>query len=341
MDKAKLAKLRAMGFEFDSAYDDAAERIEKSRADDAENKKRREEVKLKTETENQMNQDFKDFDAEDSFASSGKNTRIKRYYQALKYGKSTYGMDCNPCCMMYFLQSYGLIPPNMARKEFEYLLTTLNPPDSVKATKSNKSAKSANVLPKNSIKRKILFNDVFARVTEKDMFFGLFKNSELFLRGVEGAIFPHIPTSELILNKIANNFYQLSMDKNFGFLGEFHQKGASQFKSGDKVIQNCYLKLVNGDFTDKYFELGNTIFVGLAHYAPLPGHYCLIVDVPTSLTVDGIDFWVYPADDPLYGRTNVYVSKKNIPDLETIANLIYDSQKLDKFLIYPNCAIGI
>ena len=84
MDKAKLAKLRAMGFEFDSAYDDAAERIEKSRADDAENKKRREEVKLKTETENQMNQDFKDFDAEDSFASSGKNTRIKRYYTLRK-----------------------------------------------------------------------------------------------------------------------------------------------------------------------------------------------------------------------------------------------------------------
>ncbi len=47
MDKKTLARLRGLGYEFDSAYDDMAEMIEKSRADDAENKKKREEEKLK------------------------------------------------------------------------------------------------------------------------------------------------------------------------------------------------------------------------------------------------------------------------------------------------------
>lgn len=52
MDKKTLARLRGLGYEFDSAYDDLAELLEKSRADDTENKKKREEAKLKAETEN-------------------------------------------------------------------------------------------------------------------------------------------------------------------------------------------------------------------------------------------------------------------------------------------------
>ena len=71
------------------------------------------------------------FTREKSFNTQSTNNKIIRYYQALSYGKNVYGMDCNACCVMYFLQNYGLIPSDIPRKAFEYLFTSLNPSPSV------------------------------------------------------------------------------------------------------------------------------------------------------------------------------------------------------------------
>jgi hypothetical protein len=162
------------------------------------------------------------FEEEKSFQSGGYK-RITRYFQALRYGKDVYGMECNPCCVMYFLQNYGLIPPNISRKQFEYAFTPLNP---------------------------------------------------------------------------------------------------------DKKTQNTQAKQKRKDYSGIYLD--NNLIIPKED----------LFDKSTQ-TFGGVDFWVYPADDPLYGNTKIFVPKQELSDLSTMAALIDDTNNLDKYLIFPNCAIGV
>jgi len=41
-----------------------------------------------------------------------------------------------------------------------------------------------------------------------------------------------------------------------------------------------------------------------------PGHYCLIVNEPREVMIEGVNFWVYPADDPKAGKIEIYVLKE-------------------------------
>ncbi len=80
---------------------------------------------------------------EQSFKTFNNYYELKRYYQALKYGlndkqQEAYGMECNAVTLMYFLQSLGLIPPEMRRKEFEYAFTTLSPYDDKQSIQKQK-----------------------------------------------------------------------------------------------------------------------------------------------------------------------------------------------------------
>ena len=83
---------------------------------------------------------YKDYE-EAFFESFNTTNKVKRYYQALYYGENkkkekAYGMECNAATLMYFLQSLGLFPPEMTRKEFEYAFTTLSPYTDNQKTKS-------------------------------------------------------------------------------------------------------------------------------------------------------------------------------------------------------------
>ena len=59
------------------------------------------------------------------FGPRGRTDKITRPKQVL----SEYGMTCYGTSVMYMIQSYGLVPPDMTREEFEYAFTPLNPKD--------------------------------------------------------------------------------------------------------------------------------------------------------------------------------------------------------------------
>jgi len=268
------------------------------------------------------------FEEEKSFQSRGYK-RITRYFQALKYGKDVYGMECNAFCVMYFLQSYGLVPPKISRKQFEYAFTPLNPDKKTQNTQAKQKRKDYSGI--------YLDNNLI--IPKEDLFDNLFpKGASNFLRGIEGAVFPHLESSHQLLLEICNRFYSLGRQPKYSFLQDYLQNG--YYSLSYEGIKNKYVDLVAGITDRKYFEK-HCIFVGLAHYPPLPGHYCIIVDIPSTQTFGGVDFWVYPADDPLYGNTKIFVPKQELSDLSTMAALIDDTNNLDKYLIFPNCAIGV
>jgi hypothetical protein len=277
---------------------------------------------LNQESEEQDN--LIEFDPEASFKSQ-RDRRIMRYYQALKYGKSIYGMECNPCCVMYFLQSYGLIPPNISRKQFEYAFTPLNPAKETQSTQPNQTRKDYSGI--------YLGNNLI--LPKEDLFDNLFlKGASNFLRGREGAVFPHLESSHQLLLEICNRFYSLSRQSDYSFLQDYLQDG--YYSLSYEGISNKYAELVAGITDRKYFEK-HVIFVGIALGKFDIEHYCIIVNAPISKTFKGVDFWVYPADDPYYGKTSIFVPKDTIQNVtEVISGLDYS-----EFLIYPNCAIGV
>ncbi len=69
------------------------------------------------------------------YLSAGYDLNIIRFEQAKsRPNNPIYGMECNGSSTMYLLQSYGLIPPNMSRKEFEIAFTPMhgNKPNNIK-----------------------------------------------------------------------------------------------------------------------------------------------------------------------------------------------------------------
>jgi hypothetical protein len=281
------------------------------------------------------------FDNEKGFESQGIKQEIFRYKQALSYGKGVYGMDCNACCVMYFLQSYGLIPPVIKRKRFEYAFTPLTPSRSLFAKeKESSKAKFVFIPDEDSNKDNSSISEKGNVIpVNNNLFDNMFpKGAEYYLRGFDGggAIFPHIENSSSILKKIFLRFYDLSKIDSLKFLkSNYDETAISELLDGG--VRNKYEQLVNG-IGASYFKK-HIIFVGLAHLSPMPGHYCLIVNTPTETVVEGISFWVYPADDPFYGKSSVYVPKGTISNLSVMANLI--EQQYGRFLIFPNCAIGV
>ena len=71
---------------------------------------------------------------EPPFASSGYGVKTREGWPALvetiqrsKQVLEEYGMTCYASAIMYMIQSYGLIPPEMSRMEFEHAFTPLIP----------------------------------------------------------------------------------------------------------------------------------------------------------------------------------------------------------------------
>jgi hypothetical protein len=267
------------------------------------------------------------FEEEKSFQSGGYK-RITRYYQALRYGKDVYGMECNPCCVMYFLQNYGLIPPNISRKQFEYAFTPLNPDKKTQNTQAKQKRKDYSGI--------YLDNNLI--IPKEDLFDNLFpKGASNFLRGREGAVFPHWESSHQLLLEICNRFYSLGRQPKYSFLQDYLQDG--YYSLSYEGINNKYAELVAGITDRKYFEK-HVILIGLyAYKPPYPAHYCLIVDVANKVEFMGFEFWSYPADDPYQGNVRALIPTNPIQDLETLKEELKKTGK--NFLIFPNAAIGV
>ena len=98
---------------------------------------------------------------------------------------------------------------------------------------------------------------------------------------------------------------------------------------------------------EEYFKLGATIFVGIYDYGKLfPAHYCLVVNTPTTYVMEmsnktKIEFFVYPTDDPFYGKRNVFVPKMPFANITIWQNISKELRDKGFFTVFPNCAIGI
>jgi len=242
-----------------------------------------------------------DVNTEKYFFSYGRKP-LKRYLQATAHGKGTYGIDCSACSVMYFLQNYGLIPPNTTRRYFEYLFTSLKSEIDIKLYTAQMDSEEGKKKEKS-----------FEPVNHPD---GLFlKPKEIitdinFLRGVPGTgISPKYDDKGGRLIKICRDFLEHGYHNP---LNEFHDKVACSelFANSGKNLINIYNHLTLG-LKASYFER-HVILVGIYHDNDpnmQPGHYCVIVNKPREVTVEGVDFWVYPVDDPLQKNIELYVPK--------------------------------
>lgn len=232
-----------------------------------------------------------------------------RYFQVLYYqGKIGFpddlaGMECNACCTMYFLQSYGLIPPNTSRRYFEHLFTSL-------PTKLHDftliDEVDGGTLQKNMDLEVDFGNGVILKPQ-------ILIYDELFIRGKGGNSISPINGGSRLYN-ICKRFYDYRDESGNQPLKQFHDEAACSelFANNGANLVNIYNELTIG-LDASYFEK-HVVFVGIHYYeeydGEAPGHYCVIVDKPREETEEGVDFWVYPADDPKEGKTEVYVPKK-------------------------------
>ncbi len=117
-------------------------------------------------------------------------------------------------------------------------------------------------------------------------------------------------------------------------------------------IKNLQSKLLTDDYlNDTYFESGKTIFISVSYalsyeekgYNGLTGHYALIVGKQVdSFMHEGKKYYIYPADDALWGR--VYVLVPTFKDVTSkfnhskIVDATYDGTYLHNI---TNLAIGL
>jgi len=253
---------------------------------------------------------------------------LNRYLQAAEY--RGYGMDCNACAIMYFLQSYGFIPPNTSRREFEHLFTPL-----VTKLKIHLSWEGHEVEKKNKDGKIVKVNVKGAKYRTKNRTIpvtidgktlkpkpegqDLITNTD-FLRGTTGyGIMPKVGHTVkgdyTTLYGVCQNFYNYkdaNGNKTLQKFQKLRQEGCDELISNG--VDNIYDDLRTG-LNGNYFER-HVVFVGiyLKETGNHPSHYCVIVNEPREYTITTdeeieVKFWAYPADDPMMMKTEVHVLK--------------------------------
>lgn len=291
---------------------------------------------------------------EDFFTSKG-ITKFHRYFQALYYKNITsatsengvYGLECNACCIMYMLQNYGLIPPDLTRKEFEQVFTELTPFFDRHSLVSEHEKIDVNTGAKVPIRKKDYSFKVFVKrnpynnyFENESSYFRLYEVSNVLnddkifnsvdIQGVHGAtnffrgrhgsgdiISPISPKSLFQMSKICQNFYNLKNLHNFQFLSNFHKIKPSQFH-----FKNMYKELQEGKLTNeqlnKYPILIGVYYGGERGHENDLSHFCIVVSYEGSRVINkyhnGVEksynYQVYWADDPLFGAVKVYVPEQ-------------------------------
>lgn len=242
----------------------------------------------------------------------------------------SYGMTCYGTSIMYMLQSYGLVPPNMSRQEFEYAFTPLNPyaKDSPAAAKTStvkvNQVEQPGAKPVDLITRALQGTPVPQKSKTS---VGYVTSTEATLRGADkgsftvAEIMKHMPA-------ILDEFQKQSEKPGYKFMKALpvSGKGYVAAKDGEKWEDGSD-QLMSGTIDASYFKGGNTILVGIDYkYPPGPslGHWVVIVrEKESTKKINGRSHHLYPADDPLFGR--VYVMA---PLLATVAKTVLDAANL-------------
>lgn len=244
--------------------------------------------------------------------TSGTAEKITRPEQVL----SEYGMTCYGTAVMYMIQSYGLVPPDMTREEFEYAFTPLNPKASDhKAAKSDPISvagkEQKGTKPIDLITKALEGTD---RPSKRSSSLGKVSTTEATLRGADkgsmtvAMIMEHMPA-------ILKAFNEQSKQTGFEFMKAQVPASGKAFapRGKDQWIESSR-EVGKGAVPQAYFEDGNTIMAGISMSFPSDdhlGHWVVIVNAPEKKEIDGHTVFLYPADDPLTGN-QVFVIAPNI-----------------------------
>jgi len=158
------------------------------------------------------------------------------------------------------------------------------------------------------------------------------------------------------LENITKNFaefaYQPQQKDKYSFLKDFHKSIVfTEIIKKNNFIKDLRTKLLSDNLNDMYFESGKTIYISVSYalsygekgYNGLTGHYALLVGkYVDSFMYEGKKYYIYPADDSLWGQVYVLVpmfkdvtSKFNHPK---ILDATYDGTYLHNI---TSLAIGL
>lgn len=265
---------------------------------------------------------YKDY-TEEYFMSFSPDTTSKRYYQALKYGKNekeeeAYGMECNCVTLMYFLQSLGLFPPEMTRKEFEYAFTTLLPYADKESIKKTKSITIDSIEPQKFILEDDILIAKPLNLKPNNLIDPYLLSQNTLLGGSFGISLVRQVLSTAInkLEKITKAFasfpYDTKQKGKYDFMKDYHRSIVKEnIINKNNFVEDLSSKLSSGSLDSDYFETGKTIFTSVCYaasydtdkgYSGATGHYSLVVNkYIDSFVSNGVSYYIYPIDDSLWG----------------------------------------
>jgi molybdopterin converting factor small subunit len=263
----------------------------------------------------------------------GTNT-IKRYIQAQK----DYGMECNATTLMYALQSYGLIPYNMSRVEFEIAFTPLHS-DRKKEGKQKEfrlihvygTSTAAEPFDMFSAILDESYNEADGTFEPVSTSVGYVSKTEAILRGankgVDGSIL-HTKLAEIVTN------FKKQAENKVSLRAIIHSRNYSPFlKNAINNNNNFRLvdlseKLKNGLLPKVYFTNGHTVIIGVSYHAPYSnsvGHYVPVVkEHIDTFSVNNQQYYIYPVDDPWFKCSCVVAPYM---DFSSFNSIITDNKK--------------
>ncbi|MEK6262278.1 MAG: DUF4157 domain-containing protein [Planctomycetota bacterium] len=249
----------------------------------------------------------------------------------------SYGMTCYGTSIMYMLQSYGLVPRNMGRQEFEYAFTPLNP-----YAKDSPADKTGNIkvhqVEQPGAKPVDLITQALqgTPVPQKSKTsVGYVTSTEATLRGADKGSFT-VAQIMIHMPAILAAFQKQSEKPEYKFMKSLPAsgKGYEAAKGGEKW-EDASNQLISGTIDASYFKGGNTILAGIDYnFPPGPklGHWVVIVrEKEATKKINEKLHHLYPADDPHFGKVYVMaplLAKAAKPALDS-ASLSYDGSHLN------------
>jgi hypothetical protein len=223
-----------------------------------------------------------------------------------------YGLECLGASIMYMIQSYGFVPPDMRRQEFEYAFTPLTPPapGSPKTSRIKVGGKEQPGAVPVDLFTKALEGTINPVKVPTSIKGDNLTKTEATLRGADWG---GLSAAEVIrkLPEVFSAFDAQSQNPGYEFM-KAHRPVTEAFKPEKNDEWVATDDLNNNSIGDEYFQKGNTLLVELCLIYPATstvGHRCVIVGKAKYTVTDssGQNHYLYPADDPWYGSTLVMV----------------------------------
>jgi hypothetical protein len=275
--------------------------------------------------------------------ASGQEEKITRPEQVLE----EYGMACFGSSVMYMIQSYGLIPPNMSRSEFEHAFTPLNPKHEKKKGPIEVGGKvQKGVMPVDLMTEALQGTNPPKRKTS----LGTITATEATMRGANKGGFGPLEITKH-MPAILAAFQAQSVKPGYGFMNAFKPESGKAYapNAAGESWMDSSAELINGKIDADYFKAGNTILTGVNyHYPPAAsvGHWVVIVrEKKVTLTIAGNEYHLFPADDPLWGSVYVMapllkqITRKNLLDTQPDIKIRTFKDSTDEYLTYKNIQV--